>query len=305
MASSLWWFYDILTVAIIIMAVYGGAKKGFSKVITTLLCYAISIMIAYTAAASISPIIYDSYLRTDAIEAYAKQIKDYSMSKQLKQALDSQLDGITIDEYRITYLLDNENQDIVSGIHTVILTLKPGCGLTADEARVKIATAFINTFTKDMYDEIPGFMLKNLEDILLSSNASLTNVLHRIYFSRDASEIENTATDLVDAYSRKTAVSLMLNLCFVIVFLVATLITLIFLYPRIQIDPYLLPKSLNVLCGGFLGIVEGTVVAFLMCLIVRTLVLVGDNEMMFININTIDETILFRLIYKIDILMLR
>lgn len=62
MGTEFFWFYDLIVVAVVLVCIYAGGKKGFMRMVISMIGYLASIVISIIAANAIASWLYTSYI---------------------------------------------------------------------------------------------------------------------------------------------------------------------------------------------------------------------------------------------------
>ena len=95
MGTQFSWFYDVLTVALIVGFLYVGGKRGFIRSVILIAGYVISFILAFAISKSAAPVIYEKFVQPRIVSAIEKNIEKVDITTEIKKALG--LDTLEID----------------------------------------------------------------------------------------------------------------------------------------------------------------------------------------------------------------
>ena len=88
MGVQLWWFYDVLAVAVLLICIYLSGKKGvFKSVITSVGCV-VGAVIAVSVSGAVSDSLYKTAVRDGNISKLEKTLIDTDISSYMGNALE-------------------------------------------------------------------------------------------------------------------------------------------------------------------------------------------------------------------------
>ena len=85
--TQFWWFFDVLTVAVIIGFVYASARKGLSKSFVITIGCIFSVVIGVLISGSTAKFVYDSSVRVSNRNEIERHLDEFSFSEKLSAYL--------------------------------------------------------------------------------------------------------------------------------------------------------------------------------------------------------------------------
>lgn len=336
MGTDFFWFYDILIAAILIGVTFKGFRKGGVAVIISTVSIVASFILAYLGSAIISDVIYENLIAeplTDYIDTTIEDalgdnpitaLSEIDMGKavvggKFLNTIEPEFDGSG------TAVIDLSDIDLTeTGIENVDLSLF-GIDEEFDYSQVKIGSVEIKS------DELENHDLNDVVFAhILASNARSGKIYSAFEevgdkmsevmpialggFSEQLSSGGNEAMykiilSITDATSDSHASAILTNIIdpivrvpiriivFVIIFAVVMLILNLIANASKLINHIPVVASVNEALGGVLGLIKAAIIVLLVCIGVQFLISVTNNELVFLNTYTIDQTILFKHIY--------
>ncbi len=295
MASNLFWFYDALAAGILLVAMYLGARRGLMKTVVLVVLTVLSILASWFAAEIASPVIYDSLIKEHVVSGLSNTSEEADPIKSTSEAVSEADLGVEISDNDINRLLGIDGDFFAN----LAGELKNN-GAAEDEGDIQ--TEMKDSVTNKMLTTLlDGWVApETISEILTSlqgTTDSITDVL-TVFLSGDMSATASAFEETVIAPAIK---GLLRVLIFVVLLLILRLIIgpVSELFKNVNKIPIIGP--VNALCGGLLGIIEGAVVVVAIALLVRLAVYLNENSLMFLNVETVDKTYLFKYFYHLDL----
>lgn len=339
MGTEFFWFYDILIAAILIGVTFKGFRKGGVAVIISTVSIVVSFLLAYLGSSIISDMIYEKYIAeplTDYIDTTIEDalgdtplnaLNELDMGKavvggKFLNTIEPEFDGSG------TAVIDLSDIDLTeTGIENIDLSLF-GIDENFDYSQVKIGSVEIkseelenhglndvvfahilasNAQSGGIYSafEEVGDKLSEVMPIALGSfseqlSSGSSEAMYELILSvTDATADSHASAILTNIVDPIVRVPIRI-LVFVVIFAVVLLILNIIASASKLINHIPVVASVNEALGGLLGLVKAAVIVLLVCIGIQLLISVTNNELVFLNSYTIDQTILFRHIYNFD-----
>ena len=89
METGFAYFFDILTIVVIVSAIYMCGKQGFVKSIITLVGYSLAVIISVFAGNTLAPKIYDSAVKPEIISVVNEQLGSADVPYEITHALNN------------------------------------------------------------------------------------------------------------------------------------------------------------------------------------------------------------------------
>ncbi len=294
MASELFWFFDALALGILLVAMYFGGRRGLMKSVVTVVLTVAVIVVSWFGAEIASPIIYDNLLKDKIVAGLDNTTESADPAQTTHDAINDADLGVEIPDSEITRLLG------IDGDFFANLTTELKKNGASDDAE-KIQTEMKESVTEKMLTTLlDGWAApETVADILetLQGTTDSINGVLDVFISGDKSATAQVFEETVLGPAIK---GILRVLIFVLLLIVLKLITnpIAGLFKFVNEIPIIGP--VNKLFGGVLGIVEGAVIVIIVALLVRLTVFLSEGSLMFLNIDTIDKTYIFKYFYYMD-----
>ena len=339
MGSEFFWFFDIFVTAVAAATIYRGAKKGAVSVLISSVSAIAAFLIAVTTCGIISEKIYDEFVR-GKIEDYMTERLGNTVNTEMiaglgnVDMLKTKQEGVYLGDMDIEYdergtaILDLSAADMTeTGIADADLT---GFGIKSDRDWSLVKAGHITLTAPDVKkyglgsvvlarvisSEISsGSVLRAFTDVgrKLGETASvslrglgedLENGSRDAIYSFVVSIItlaEGTVGDrIMDDIVTPTVMTPLRAIVFCILFSLVMLIMGIIANASKVINKIPIISKVNGAAGAVLGVLEAAVMLLLICVVIRFMISLGGDSLVFINQTTIDKTLIFKHLYAFD-----
>lgn len=337
MGTEFSWFYDVMLVAIVIGMVFLGVKRGFVRMLLSLLSVAIAFVAALTVSGSVSSWVYESFVEqnlqtsiTDTIndavgENVVTQLAQIDMDKAVigGMSLSSVNESLKVDDAgKIT--LDLSNIDLSeTGIKDIDLTsigFEQGIDYSSInigkiqvyEATVKeqglgnailaqiVSEKIMSSSLGDAFKDV----VKNVSEVLpfLGLNENIDNSLLSDLVVSVIESGGNPGQSVLDNIVKPIVVIPMRTIIFLILFILISVLLSFIIKSTSLINKIPIIGTLNELLGGVMGLVQGVVIVFVVVIILNSIITLTENSLIFLNEATIDKSFAFSWIYHFNFL---
>lgn len=295
MESQFWWFFDAAAISVLLISIYLSGKRGFSKTIFVIIGYILSITAASAFSGGAADIIYDKFAKQRCQTQIEAALADVSMTQKTKSFIENLGYGVTLDEEQIGEIFSSDGS-VSEKLYEYVNSIEDRTVDTAEGFNENISEGFADiaesVLSENMHSYVSNCAAKLIED----DADGFGEVLRLLQTGAD----DETAAYIEENYTADAVRDIIKVICFIIILFVLTS-AVRFISVRIgrsgEIHPlgYISEHAL----GGVLGIAEGIMIIFLAAVAVRIIVVLGNDEMMLFNSKAIDETFLFKRIYKL------
>ena len=294
MASELFWFFDALALGILLVAMYFGGRRGLMKSVVTVVLTVAVIVVSWFGAEIASPIIYDNLLKDKIVAGLDNTTESADPAQTTHDAINDADLGVEIPDSEITRLLGIDG-DFFANLTTELK--KNGASDDAEKIQTEMKESVTEKMLTTLLDGLAApETVADILETLQGTTDSINGVLD-VFISGDKSATAQVFEKTVLGPAIK---GILRVLIFVLLLIVLKLITnpIAGLFKFVNEIPIIGP--VNKLFGGVLGIVEGAVIVIIVALLVRLTVFLSEGSLMFLNIDTIDKTYLFKYFYYMD-----
>lgn len=339
MGTEFFWFYDVILAAVLIGMVFLGVKRGFVKMLLSLVSVLVAFIASILISGAVSGWVYESFVEqplesgiSESIdnalgENVVTQLSKVDMSKAtINGKTISSLDLKADDAGKITVNL-NKLDLSKTGINNIDLT---SFGVSADTDFSKINLGTVQFYESDIKNhDVENLMLaKVLSDNIADSDISeqigniadkINEALPAIEFSSDTIsgidkslvndvvlsvlEVgENPGKAVLDNVIKPVILIPIQTLIFILLFVIILVVLSLIIKATSVVNKIPLIGGVNQLLGGVLGVVQGFIVLFIIVIIVHLAVAVTGNTLIFLNEMTINKSYVFGYVYNLSFL---
>lgn len=293
MGEQFWWIYDAAAAAIVLICIFVMSKKGAIKGMMSLVCAGVALMIAFTASSAIANNLYESSIRAGNIKTISKDLEPGTVTKKLVEYLDGmdynlKASGKKIDEmFASDKDFDQELYKYVNNINAKKVAEESEFLEKAHEGYAQIISSIIGR-------ELSPYAAKESKQLVMN-NPSYFKEIGSLN-TEEGSQREAAAL-IADNYLAPTYHRLIRYISFMALFIFAGL--LLFLIVKAFTGKEERVGAVSHIIGGLSGIGFAVVVLVVIAVMIRLYILLGSNEMMIFNKETLEKTYVFKHIYNI------
>ena len=339
MGSEYFWFLDVLVIALAAAFIFHGARKGAVGVLISSLAAIIAFIAAFALSGPVSEGIYDKFIRGQVDAAVSENLGS-SFDREIITGLSkvdmnkAKIRGTYLADIKPEYdstgtaMLDLSEVDLTeTGLENADLKAF-GIGEDFDYSLVKVGNVTVKKSDADKY----GLTNVVLARVITSApgNCDIFDIFRKIgdslgttispslqrmgrslsSGSRDAmyelivtilSASGGTPKDMiVNNVVTPTVIVPLKVVVFILIFTVVSLLLNIIASLSKVINRIPIISSVNGVLGAVLGLVEGLIVLFIICAVIKFLIAVCGDGLVFLNMPTIEKTVVFRHLYSFD-----
>lgn len=297
MGTEFSWFYDAVTAALLLVFIYVGGKRGFIRSFIMIAGYLLSFAAAYFISDTATPVVYEKFAQDKIVSIIEDKIENINITSEVKNALDLDALGITVQDEEIRGLISSNSGDLSQDIQSFVAEKSGGTEISKSDIDEKLQSVFSNSMVTSFLDGLPASIMDAWNTYIQKSSRVVSDTLRVLNASKtDAAKF--VEVNIV----REPLIQAMQLLIFIVVFTFALFIVKMIARLFSGFNRVPIAGSINALLGAALGLLQGLVVVLLIALILHVLIFLSSNEMIVINTQTIDNTYLFKLFYHYDLL---
>lgn len=339
MGFEFFWFYDIMLVAVIIASLFGGIKKGAVGVIISALAAIIGFIVAFAGCNIISEAIYTNTIEKPLTEYIDEAVEDtvsfdivdglaeIDMTKTIVKDKYISENDLSFNDKGVA-ILDLSSANVMeTGMREANLEIF-GIGEDYNYSEVKIGNIEISKSELKKYgfntvvlahtlthSVTSGELFLTFKDIgakiaeaipmVFGSyedkiNEGKTDTLYELVLSVIYVQNGKFGSVIMDNIVNPIVLIPLKVLVFILLFIIiVSLLNLIAKASRI-INKIPVIASLNELLGAVLSLAEALIILIVICTVIKLVISVGGDSLVFLNEATIDKTILFKTLYYFD-----
>lgn len=298
MASNLFWFYDVLIIGIALIYLYVGKNRGLMRSVVLVALTVVSVGVSWLACQIAAPIVYDSFFKEPILNALIDSSQKTDPVAVVSGAVSSGGYGVEMTNPEVEDVI-TKGGDFFQNIAGEIKNNG------ASESETSIESGMEESVTESMLKALVGDVVSPsvLTEILGSvsdAENSVKNVVS-IFLNGDRSATAAAVESKIVAPAVKAIIRgiIWIVVMFVLLFLSRFIANL---FKSINKVPIIGP--INSILGAVLGLAEGLVVIYLISQVVRMICYFTSNSLMFLNVETVRETYLFKYLFYFDVMTL-
>ncbi|MCD7890431.1 MAG: hypothetical protein LUG26_01235 [Ruminococcus sp.] len=295
MESQFWWFFDVAAISVLLISIYLSGKRGFSKTIFVIIGYILSITAASAFSGGAADIIYDKFVKQRCQTQIEAALADVSMTQKTKSFIENLGYGVILDEEQIGEIFSSGGS-VSEKLYEYVNSIENRTVDTAEGFNENISEGFADIAESVLSENMHSYASNCAAKLIEDDADGFGEALRLLQTGAD----DEAVAYIEENYTADAVRDIIKVICFIIILFILTS-AVRFISVRIgrsgKIHPlgYIFEHAL----GGVLGIAEGIMIIFLAAVAVRIIVVLGNDEMMFFNSKAIDETFLFKHIYKL------
>ena len=341
MGTEFFWFYDIILIGIIIGMIFLGFKRGFVRMLLSLVSVAIAFIASLVISDSVSSWVYESFveqnLKTSITDTVNDAIGENVVTQLTKLDMDKAvIGGTTVSSMdaslkadgagKIT--LDLSSVDLsATGIDKIDLT---GFGFEKNTDYSAISVGKVQVYESTVKEHGLGniVLAQVISDRIM--NTALGNAFKEIVKTIDEtvpflgldekmlSQVDNTllselivsilksggnpGQSVLDNIVKPVVLIPLRTIIFIILFIIISVLLSLIIKATSIINKIPLIGTLNEFLGAIMGLVHGVIVIFVIVIILNMIVALTENSLIFLNESTIDKSFVFSWIYNFKFL---
>ncbi|MCD7822494.1 MAG: CvpA family protein [Oscillospiraceae bacterium] len=291
MTDYLYIFYDICVAGIILIALYQGSKRGFLRSAVYAILIVAAFFISWFGAEALSPLIYDSFIHETVIDTLTETASEKNPVTVVSNALTSGDYGTTVS--------DGEISELISGASDIFNELAETLRENgSQDSKTTIATGVESSVTSEVKSFLFSDYIINALETLGAATGDMSEVVN-VFLTGSAEETAATA----EAEIVRPIIEMALK---IVVFLVLLFVLRLVIDPVSNLFKFAnkipIIGSVNVLLGAVLGAVEGLITVYGLALLLRLIVNVSGDSLIFLNTDTIELTYIFKYFYELNLM---
>lgn len=291
------WFFDAVLVALLLISLYIGGKRGFIRSVLMIAGYILSFAAAYFVSTTAAPIIYEKFAQEKIVSVIETNIGNINVTGEIKNALGLDEMGITVEDEEINQVIANNSGDLSEDIRQYISQKTGGAEVSKEDIDTKLKDIFDNSVISGFIDTLPSYMTETVTEYMTKSNDVMSNTLKALT-STKAEAAQYIEANIV----RNSVIPIIKLLLFILVFTIAIIIVKMITRLFSGFNRVPIAGSINVFLGAILGLAQGIAIVLIIAVILHILVALSNDEMIVFNSQTIQNTYLFKLFYNFKLL---
>lgn len=267
----MWWYYDLVVIAVLVLCIWNGMRKGLSHSLMQLAATILSAVIAFAISQPLSEFCYTEFLEEPMVSALEQKLNTVDVAGVVQEKLTE--NGIPVSEEQVqTILADPDGVAAQYGIDAAWLN-----------EQVNAAAVYVEEMTNGV---LPEWLVK---EVALDGASQLDTAKAVL-----SGNTRQAAETLVLQYGKPVFCTILqiilFGFCFFLLLLLLQAITACF--PMRQMG-----TSTDMALGAVAGVLKACVLLWFMVLLTRSVVSATQGTDAFFTESCIQKTYLFQLLY--------
>lgn len=288
MAHELFWFYDVAALGIILITIYCGGKRGFMRSAVLVILMAVSFAASRMISTVGAPVIYEKFLQPRIIAALNEASEKTDPLSVVSGAVSGGGYGVEMTDPEIKGVIGLDG-DFFSNIASEIKN--NGASDSADDIR----TGMESTVTDRMLTYLIGDVVspETLKEVLAQVSGAENGLRTAVdvFLRGNRPETADAVEKMVVAPAVK---SLLEEIIWAVSMIILTIASRFIANAFESVNKIPIIGPVNILAGGILGFAEGALIVFLIAQVVRFVLYLTGDSLMFLNNATVDKTYIFK-----------
>lgn len=267
----MWWYYDLVVIAVLVLCVWNGMRKGVSRSLMQLAATVLSAVIAFAISQPLAEFCYTELLEKPVVSALEQKLNTIDVAGLVQEKLTE--NGIPVSEEQVQMILaDPDGVAAQYGIDAAWL-----------HEQMDAAAVYVEEVTDGV---LPEWLVK-----AAASDGELQLDTAKAVLSGNPRQAAET---LVLQYGKPIFCMILRIILFALCFLLLLLLlqAILVCLPMRQMG-----VSVDMSLGAVAGILKACLLLWLMVLLTRAMVSVTQGTDAFFTEESIQKTYLFRLLY--------
>ena len=288
MASNLFWFYDAFAVGILLIGLYCGAKRGLMRSVVLVALLIASVVLSWIISTVGAPVIYENFIEQRVLTS----LKEASFKTDPLSIVSS---AVRSGGYGVE-MTDNEIEGVITQTGDFFQNIASEIKSNgASESEGAIGSGVEDTVTESMLRALVGDVVSpnTLREILESVSGAENSVRQTVDVFLNG---DRTATaSAVESKLVAPAVKFILKgIIWVVSMMILTLLAKSIANAFRGLNRVPIIGPVNSLLGAALGLAEGALMVYVISQIVKLIMYLTENSLMFLNADTVARTYAFK-----------
>lgn len=295
MKEEFWWLYDVIAVAAVIFCCWLSARKGIFRSAIALISCIIGVAFAVPVSAAVSESIYKTIVRDNNVKTLDKSLGEVEVASYLGNALENMGYNVIVNGEKLNAILDSD-KELDEQIYKYLNNINGKKVDNEENFKVNLYGAYSDTLNGIFNKDIGVYAMKTAENKIREGKTDVGNLLKMM---RNGENRRDIAEIIADDYINDAYITVIRLVACAVIFAIAIAIGIL---TANSLSGGMRDVDLSTgakVGGGICGIFTGVAVVFIIAVIARLCAVMGSNQELFFDNNTIDKTYIFRYAYNI------
>lgn len=293
MGVQLWWLYDVLAVAVLLICIYLSGKKGIFKSVVTSVGCVVGAVIAVSVSGAVSDSLYKTTVRDGNINKLEKSLIDTDISSYMGNALEGMGYNVVVSTKKIDEIFDSD-KDIDEQLYRYMNNINGKVVDDEENFQKNLLECYATVMRKLISGDVSRYAVETASRKITDGDADFGSLIRQI---KDGDRRKDTAGIICDDYIAD-AYKNVIRLVVIAILSVIIFIITIFTIKAVTAGQRETENSTGShIVGGICGIITGAVILFIIAVILRLYCITGNNETLFFGNEAVEKTYIFRYAY--------
>ena len=294
MGEQFWWIYDAALAGVVLVFAFIMGRKGFAKALISLVCAIVALVIAFSVSGAISKGIYRSAMRASTVKTLSKDLYSDSVKNRLADYLGGLEYNLRVNTDKLTDIIE-EAEDFDYELYKYANNLNGTKVAEEGIFRNKLHDIYAQIIYDLVSKEFDPYIADNAKELALDNPSPFAQIAKEL--NEEGGGQKEAAHIIADNYIGPTYGKVFRYISFIALF--AVVILLAFFIMKSFTESLDGGGAVSHIMGGILGVGIGVILLIVAGVVIQLNVLMGNNEMMLFNKDTLDSTIVFKYIFNI------
>lgn len=301
MGTQFWWFFDVFTAALLLVAVFIAGKKGFGKTLVFTIGCAASVLLAIALSGPIANFAYGSAIEHGNLKNLKEELSSSDLSADTKTFMEGMGYNIRVNDSRVSEIF-LEGGDVVGSLYEYANNINGKVVDSEENFRKKMNEGLAGVVRSVFTDSHSAFAGEAVYDEVLADMSKLPQILTLIEEQANEPEVHDytEASKLLEAEYCADVYKDMISLAAFAVISLIVLILVMNISGKMNGDGGIgaVGDIADHIIGGVFGVLQAAVFMLVIAAAVRLVVTLGGSDMILFNEESINKTYVFKHIYN-------
>ncbi|MBE6862302.1 MAG: hypothetical protein E7497_05325 [Ruminococcus sp.] len=301
MGTQFWWFFDAVTAAIVLVAVFLAGRKGFAKTLIMVIGCAASVLLGVALSGAVSNFAYDSAIEHGNVKNIKETLTTTDLSDDTIKYIEGLGYNVKLNDKKITEIFLNGG-DINGELYKYVNNINGKTVDTEENFRKNMTQGFAEIMGAMFTEALSDFAGEVVYDKILNDMSKLPKAIALVEAQAqeaDVTDYSEAANFLEQTYSADAYKEMISLIAFAAVSLVVLLVVMNISRKMNEGDSIgRMGDIADHVIGGFFGLIEAAVFMLIIAALIKLVVMFGSDDMILFNEQSINKTYVFKHIYK-------
>lgn len=294
MGEQFWWFYDVISAAVVLLCIFLSVRKRLMKAAITLTGLVLAAIIAFSASAPIANTFYGQSVKGSNVKKLSLTLETVDFFADLGNYIETLGYDVRVDSGELKQAFEDE-KDPEKKINEYINNI--------NNKKVDEENVFINKLHEGYAVVISDYVSKKTNEYSAECTADAIRkhpekIFEIVPLLEDQDTKRPAAQYISDNYLKKPYTTQLRLISYLILFVVLALIA-IAIGASSERNSRPIEGFVANAISGLLGIAEGVIFVLAIAAMIRLYVIMGSNKMLFFNHEAIESTYVFKYFYDL------